>query len=117
MCGVVSMLLIFIQYKMDENDKITKANKATEQQNKRDSIADIRLEKNRDQIITTFAESLAKYGLKYDSTQKVITKLILDSTKRTTTIINRNEPAIDFCADNGVLLIDKKASNSSQIEN
>lgn len=49
-------------------------------------------------------EILAKYGLKYDSVQNRIEKLIKDSTKKNVTIIQENLPVINVCSENGIKL-------------
>lgn len=47
-------------------------------------------------------ELLAKYGLKYDSSQNIIAKLIKDSTKRNVTIVNGEDPVLMLCSGNGI---------------
>ncbi|HKB43048.1 MAG TPA: hypothetical protein VKC90_01615 [Chitinophagaceae bacterium] len=78
------------------------------EQNKRDSIAEVKRQESNNQIVSSFGQGLAKYGLKYDSSQKIIEKLIKDSTKRTITILNRPDPYFDLCVDSGIILRGKQ---------
>jgi hypothetical protein len=52
-------------------------------------------------------EALAKYGLKYDTAQKKIEKLVSDSSKRNITIIQGNDPIFGLCSDNGIRIKEK----------
>ena len=52
-------------------------------------------------------EALAKYGLKYDTAQKRIEKLVSDSSKRNITIIQGNDPVFGICSDKGIRIQEK----------
>ena len=56
-------------------------------------------------------DALAKYGLKYDTAQQRIEKLVKDSANRKTTIILRDNPIVRLCLDSGLVL--KKATSDS----
>lgn len=62
---------------------------------KRDSLSNDKVEKGKNETIS----SLAKYSLKYDSSQKLITRLIKDSAKKT--IIQPIDPILRLC-ENGI---------------
>jgi hypothetical protein len=68
-------------------------------QNYRDSIAFLRLQESKKETI----EALAQYGLKYDTSQKIIEKLIKDSSR--VMIVKGVEPLIKFCATSPISFI------------
>jgi hypothetical protein len=49
-------------------------------------------------------EALAKYGLKYDTAQERIEKLVRDSSNNKTTIIQGDAPTVRLCNDDGLKL-------------
>ena len=48
--------------------------------------------------------ALAEYGLKYDTAQKRIERLVSDSTKKNTIIVQGNDPILGICTDKGIKL-------------
>ncbi|HTE25354.1 hypothetical protein [Flavitalea sp.] len=91
-----------------EKDKTQKANKleitnrdsiANKTQNYRDSIAFARLQESKRETI----EALAQYGLKYDTAQKRIEKLVKDSSR--ILIVKGVEPLIKFCASSPISFV------------
>ena len=59
-----------------------------------DSLAKERMNESNKMIINTFTHALATHGLKYDSVEKVIQKMIKDSSKKETNIIYGNHPEL-----------------------
>lgn len=76
-------------------------------QNSRDSIAFIRLQESKRQTI----DALAQYGLKYDTAQKRIEKLVKDSSR--VMIVKGIEPLIKFCASSPISFI--KSNNTDSV--
>lgn len=88
---------IVVNYLKDLQGDINDAQKiqVVKNEKKQDSaIARKNTDESNAKIITTFTTALAKYGLKYDSSQKVIKKLVLDSSKKI--YYNEVKPDIDF---------------------
>jgi|ERR1035437_1143514 hypothetical protein len=106
-CGVILIVLPALQYWLNLQADQKKEKYIQLEQNKKDSITNATNEANKNKIIITFTEALRKYGLKYDSSQKVIAKLVRDSANKITTIINANEPDLDFCPGKGIQLTNK----------
>lgn len=78
--------------KAAENEITKKDSASSKIQEKRDSLAHARLIQSKNETI----EALAAYGLKYDTAQKRIEKLVRDSSRLT--IIKGAEPLVKFCA-------------------
>jgi len=96
-CIITSIILSAVQYWINDNDAKDKEFESLQSQRIKDSLTLVENDIRSEKIIKTFSESLAKYGLKYDSTQKVIEKLVKDSSN--VTIVNANEPDFDFCIE------------------
>jgi hypothetical protein len=97
-CFVATIGLTLFQYYETEKQNRNKELQTILDQNRRDSIANKRNQENTDHVVNTFSGALAKYGLKYDSSQKVIEKLVRDSSKMNVTIIDQNDPIISVCS-------------------
>lgn len=80
---------------------------AIKTQNYRDSIAFVRLQESKRETI----EALAQYGLKYDTAQRRIEKLVRDSSR--VLIVKGTEPLIKFCASTPVTVI--KSTNTDSV--
>jgi hypothetical protein len=115
-CFVITNILSIWQYNynkrkdfdaaLKQNEKDSIATLVQEKKDsKKDSIAKIDREESNDRIIRSFTGSLAEYGLKYDSTQRRIEKLVKDSVKRSVTVIEANNPTFSVvCSDEGITL-------------
>lgn len=82
--------------KQAKKDQSADKSRDSIQRLKNDSINHRFTEESNAKIVNTFATSLAKYGLKYDSAQMIIEKLVKDSSKRTIQIIQRSNPKIEI---------------------
>ena len=91
--ALITIALYIIQFHLNEKE-IAKREKAFEN----------KLDANKEKIIETFTDGLAKYGLKYDSSRRRIEKLIKDSAQRKTVIINKSEPFLSLCQDRPIHL-------------
>lgn len=100
---IITIILYFFQYRQNEIENLDKKNEFLKQKNQSDSLFQIKLEESNDKIIKSFAEGLAKYGLKYDSATIKIEKLIRDSI-RMNTIVNKAEPFLSLCKDKPIEL-------------
>ncbi|HLD52082.1 MAG TPA: hypothetical protein VJA82_02150 [Sediminibacterium sp.] len=70
------------------------------------NLASSNYEKKLDSNNLKTIELLAKYGLKYDSAQKIISKLIIDSSRKTI-IQNDVNPTLDFANDVGIQFVSR----------
>jgi len=75
-----------------EKNRIVKIEKRQD-----DSIARKRNDESNAKIVTTFTDALAKHGLKYDSVEKIIQKLVKDSLRKETKVVRSDEPNLDIC--------------------
>jgi hypothetical protein len=78
------------------NEQLNRDSINNEKLRLRDSIANSKVEKSKNETIS----QLAKYGLKYDSSQKIIEKLVRDSSRKT--IIQPADPEFLLCIPNGI---------------
>lgn len=79
-------------------------------QRTRDSIAYLRSQQSKNETI----DALAQYGLKYDTTQRRIEKLVKDSSR--VMIVKGIEPLIKFCANSPVSVISSNIIDSVTIK-
>jgi len=100
---IASILGVWASVKKDSNadlqNKIEK-NKAIIEQLRRDSINRVYTNESNSKIVLSFTEGLAKYGLKFDTVQHRIEKLVRDSTKRNVTIVEN--PELSLCPIDGL---------------
>ena len=91
-----SFYLGTLKDKNSESEKTLAATNAKKEQDKRDSIADVRTNESNAKIVSAFAVGLGRYQLKYDSSTNAIIKIVRDSLK--TKIIVNDDPVIEFSA-------------------
>lgn len=93
---IISILVnYFKDLQVDKDDKakdrVTKSEK-----HKDDPISRKRNDESNAKIVNTFTSSLAKYNLRYDSTQNQVLRFVRDSAKKNIRVINRNNPEFDI---------------------
>lgn len=96
-----------IAKKLSEKEMLRRDSIANTIQDKRDSIANERLQKSKYETIL----ALAQYGLKYDTAQMRIEKIVKDSSR--ITIIKGVEPLLKFCANSPISY--KKVNNIDSV--
>jgi hypothetical protein len=108
-CCFITLACTIILYFLSEEEEKAGQELLQYQLRNRDSVhQNLITEANKHYIVTLDSsnkatmELLAKYGLKYDSSQKVIAKLVRDSSKRSTTIIRAEDPELSLCPENGI---------------
>ena len=93
---ICSIVIICATIQKDSNaDRQTLRDKlgAKNEQHRRDLDNRKLTDQSNSKIVNTFTSALAKYGLKYDSSQKAVIKFVRDSAK----IINKNNPELNIC--------------------
>ena len=97
MVCIAFMLTMIVNYLKDEqaerNDLYKEKSRINEKKADESTSRKLNDESNA-KTINTFTVALAKYGLKYDSTQKIIQKLIRDSSKKIVRIESAENPNI-----------------------
>jgi hypothetical protein len=79
---------------------IEKANEklnSQKEQRKNDSANRILTDQSNTKIIQTFTSALAEYGLKYDSSERVVLKAVRDSSKKVVEKTSPINPSLDIC--------------------
>ena len=102
LCIIISLTCTFILFCIteEESNRKEKLHETKELQASKDysKLLDSTNKKN----LIIYTEVLAKYGLKYDSSQNIIAKLVKDSTKKVVTIINGEDPVLMLCSGIGI---------------
>jgi hypothetical protein len=89
---LASVVVNYLKDLQSAKNEVQKEKKIKIEKRKDDSIAVNRQDESNEKIVTTFTSALAKYGLKYDSAQKIIQKLVRDSSRKQ--IIYGNHPEL-----------------------
>jgi hypothetical protein len=85
---IASIAVNYFKDQQADKDDSEKLRLAKIEKRQDDSISRKRNYESNAKIVTTFAEALAKHGLKYDSAEKAIQKLVQDSSKKNTIIVS-----------------------------
>lgn len=93
----------------DQNDR---DDKAAKEMIRRDILAEKSRRESNNEIVSTFADGLATYGLKYDSTTKVVHRLMKDSMRRESKFLSMSRPTLDL--DN--ILLTKLSNDSLTVQ-
>ncbi|NHA06977.1 hypothetical protein G7092_24470 [Mucilaginibacter sp. HC2] len=93
---VGSVIVTFLKDDHADRIEIAKNKLAETEKRKNDSIARKINNESNASIVTAFTNALAKHGLKYDSVEKVIQKLVKDSINKKTIIVSTIKPDIDI---------------------
>ena len=108
-CCIITMICTILLFSKSEKEEDEYKTILKSELSTRDSIHQKRIDQANEKYILKLdsnnkntIELLAKYGLKYDSSQKVIAKLVQDSSKRNITIINGDDPVLMFCSGSGI---------------
>ena len=110
---IAFLLSVIVGYFKDLQADAEISNKDNQQKidkRKDDSIARRRNDESNAKIVRTFTLALVHYGLKYDSAEEVIKKLVKDSSKRETKIYYGNHPELEVYN----ISIKKRTSDSLQ---
>jgi hypothetical protein len=99
---IITISIFLLSEKENNANSVALKNAILETTNKASTKYSQQLDSNNKWTI----ELLAKYGLKYDSSQMLITKLIKDSSRKTI-IQNEINPTFDFSNEQGVQLVSK----------
>lgn len=102
---VGSVIATYFKDAQAEKDDTIKTDKVKREQVSRDSINRKFTDESNAKIVTTFTIALGKYGLKYDSSEKIIQKLVKDSAKTKETKVYENLPDISIC---GISIVNDK---------
>jgi hypothetical protein len=120
-CILTIICTVFVLLMADKDEELSRIN-LTSQLRVRDSIyqnqireAATKYEDKLDRSDKNIIELLAKYGLRYDSAQKAIAKLVKDSSTKKITIIQENNPTISLCIDKGIKVL-KNQNDSLQLQ-
>lgn len=121
--GTLAFATILGVWATIQKDNLAEANtlreKETAQQEQvhRDTLNQQRTDSSTTMIIQTFTKSLIEYGLKYDTAQKAIEKIVQDSLRRTTNIDIHHgpDPTFGLCPQYGIK-IDKQSHNKILIK-
>jgi hypothetical protein len=105
LCAAVIGSIIVNYYKDEqvETDDLIKADIVKKEKKTDKAMSDKKTNESNAKIVSAFTTALAQYGLKYDSTQKVIQTLVRDSTKKEVKVVNA-QPNINVC---GISLVNK----------
>ncbi|MFN4249294.1 MAG: hypothetical protein ACK4EY_16320 [Flavipsychrobacter sp.] len=90
-CSVTTIGLIWWIFSITENEEITARNNLNSQLANRDSVNSRKLDSSNRNTV----KLLAEYGLKVDSANKVLVKVIRDSSKRV--VIENIDPVLSVC--------------------
>lgn len=106
-CCVITILSTVGLFFLSEKEENESRKSLSTQLAQRDSIHQMNIDNANVRYVHTLDSSnketirlLAEYGLQYDSSQKVIEKLVRDSSKRNLTIVEN--PELSFCASDGI---------------
>ena len=102
--SIITIVLYFIQYKINERRNLKKEEALKIEKAKSDSLYQKRIEESNKLIINNFAEGLAKYALKYDSASQTIARLIREN--KDTVIIDGGEPFLPLFKEYPIILSD-----------
>jgi hypothetical protein len=91
---VVSIVVNYLKDMQADKDEATRIEIAKVEKKKDDSISRKRNDESNSIIVNTFTDALAKHGLKYDSAEKVIQKLVKDSSKKEIKYTYGNHPEL-----------------------
>jgi len=102
--NIIIIALMVLQYVRNETEKTRKEQENNKNQHQRDSINKADNNAYSQKTISAISDGLGKYGFKFDSTNKVLVKIIKDSAK--TKVIMPNDPvlecsSIEFIKKNG----------------
>jgi hypothetical protein len=103
-CAVASIVVSILYYYLNNKAENKKEYEAAEQQRSRDSIIQFKTDSIARETIAFLTEELRKNGLKYDSAQKTIERLVTDSAIRNTTYISSEDPIVDVCIPDGLII-------------
>lgn len=112
--NLVIIVLSVIQFSLNEKEIAEKDKQATTNQKKRDLILKSNYDSSLDVLKKKFdttniktvevvAQTLGKYGFLFDSSQKMLIKIIKDSSK--IRVIEKEDPIFSICAIDGIKLI------------
>lgn len=105
-CCILTLILTTIVFRISDAEEKEATQLLKQQLSYSDSLHRIQIKETG----LTFVEALAKYGLKYDSSQKIIEKLVRDSlTHSVTNIISSEDPILEVCVPNGIKFIREEA--------
>ena len=99
----------------DAKEAIIAANK---KDHNRDLIADLKIKESNQLILDGFGKAIGKYSLGYDTAKQEIValqKLIKDSANRKTTIIQGDNPTINF-KEKGGIIVDSFTNDIIRVE-
>ncbi|RZL54977.1 MAG: hypothetical protein EOO93_19605 [Pedobacter sp.] len=90
---IATVIFTYLKDASVEDLEIQKEMIVQKEKKSSDSLSRIQNDESNTKTINTFTKALAVYGLKYDSTEKVIAKLVKDSSKTSTTN-NYTDPSL-----------------------